>query len=352
MIQKTIVNNALIVKNNNARLSWIDIARSFGILAVVLCHTGFPYLQTYLVGPFEVTVFFFISGFLSYKTEQPALKTFITKKVKTILVPYIFFSTIWIVYDIVFKLVENDFTFTNFLRIVLSYVIQIRMKPIWFLTCLFFSELCVYVYYKYIHSRYSLKIKTTLVLFTFVIGAIYYKYVKIALPFNIDLCLVSVPIMIIGGYIKKTKIMDKLVEFSRFQNFLVGILLMIVALCLNFINVKFGGMEEGADLFTSSFGLYFVFMLSALLSSVSLFIISYSIGSCRILEYIGKNSLTIFAIHSIPIGIFRRIFNYNIVPFTWKMIFIMIIVFFISLIITVFINELFIRTPIKKLLGK
>ena len=238
------------------------------------------------------------------------------------------------------------------MRIVLSYVIQIRTKPIWFLTCLFFSELCVYVYYKYIHSRYSSKIKITLVLFAVVIGAIYYKYVKIALPYNIDLCLVSVPIMIIGSYINKIKIMDKLVEFSRFQNFLVGTLLMIIALSLNFVNVKINKMENGIDLFSSSFGFYFVFMLSAILSCASIFIISYSIRSCRIFEYIGKNSLTIFAIHSIPIVFLRRFFNYNIVTFNWKTILIMIVVFFISIIITVFINEVFMRTPIKKVLGK
>lgn len=44
------------------RIKWVDIARGWGIVMIIIGHTGMPALTT-LFYTFSVPLFFFISGF-------------------------------------------------------------------------------------------------------------------------------------------------------------------------------------------------------------------------------------------------------------------------------------------------
>lgn len=332
------------------RYSWIDILRAFGIVAVIMCHTSFPGLQKFFAGPFEVTIFFFISGYLSVKNEYPKLGCFLKKKIKSLLVPYLFFSVIWIIYDLFFLLVDGNFSVKKVLLVVISYLIQIRMKPIWFLACLFFSEILVYFILKITNNNL---LALTIISVTIIVASfIYYTYIKKPLPWNVDLCLVSIPLMLIGAIVKKENIIEKIIKYNKIFLVFISFVFMLFAVLINYINVNVFNLLLGIDLFSNSFGNYFMFSISAILSIFSLLFLSIAFEKNKIFEYIGKNSLVIFALHSMPIAVLDRVIGYKNNVFGFKSFLIMIIVFIVSLSISSLINELITKTKMKVLIGK
>ena len=77
------------MKDNN-RISWIDIMRGALMIAIVIGHVyGDGALRTWVFS-FHVPAFFFLSGYCFKYTNQ--FGSFIKKKIRTIVVPYLFFS--------------------------------------------------------------------------------------------------------------------------------------------------------------------------------------------------------------------------------------------------------------------
>lgn len=89
--------------SNNARITYIDIAKGFGIVFVVIGHSlrdemllnyiGYDYIYS-IIYFFHMPLFFTISGYLmehSFCREEKPLKLII-KKTKTLLIPFIIYS--------------------------------------------------------------------------------------------------------------------------------------------------------------------------------------------------------------------------------------------------------------------
>lgn len=73
----------------------IDIVRAFGIILMVLGHSGAPY--TSIIFRFHMALFFIISGYCfsdKYLENAKTTLTFILKKIKTLYVPYVLFNII------------------------------------------------------------------------------------------------------------------------------------------------------------------------------------------------------------------------------------------------------------------
>ena len=72
----------------NKRVEWIDIAKGYGILFVIIGHL---YLQdsflTTQIYTFHMPLFFFLSGYV-FSAKKYNFNEFIKRKAKTILVPY------------------------------------------------------------------------------------------------------------------------------------------------------------------------------------------------------------------------------------------------------------------------
>ncbi|MDD4620297.1 MAG: acyltransferase [Methanosarcina sp.] len=105
------------------RIEEIDYLRGFAILAVVAIHTSANFTKIQNVNllltinviidvfsHFAVPLFIFISGFvLSIKYKgQFSQKIFLQKRAKSILLPYIIFSTLYLLYRISFSAINNE----------------------------------------------------------------------------------------------------------------------------------------------------------------------------------------------------------------------------------------------------
>lgn len=112
-------------RNSTQRKDWIDICKGALILGVILGHAFSNQLLSNFLSSFYMPCFFVLSGFLMKKEGK--LKEFMRKKVKSILLPYVFFAVLWVLFLFVKSFViESDF---KLLRALLSIVLPYSGSP-------------------------------------------------------------------------------------------------------------------------------------------------------------------------------------------------------------------------------
>ena len=136
------------------RIHWIDIARGFFIIAIVLGHVlsnKENIIHSWLFS-FHVPAFFFLSG-LCFSSNKDGFIPFLKKKLRTIVIPYALASLVSIVLFAIAAFIIpriNNFVDTpiqNLFAMVYSNSNAYSMKynlPLWFLPCLFVTETGAY----------------------------------------------------------------------------------------------------------------------------------------------------------------------------------------------------------------
>jgi fucose 4-O-acetylase-like acetyltransferase len=130
------------------RLEWLDAARGIGIVLVVYAHGAralvdvLPFLAAFktvdtLVYAFHMPLFFFLAGLVSAKSLDRSGKSFLSGKVGTVVYPYLLWSAIYWLLEIVFVSRVNS-------PLAVDSIWWIWLRPIehlWFLYVLFFCQL-------------------------------------------------------------------------------------------------------------------------------------------------------------------------------------------------------------------
>ncbi|GEM_PF-1774057 len=171
--------------NTSNRIEEFDILKGFGILTVVLFHSVFYNFSTYspttkhilyLFGPFGtpvVVIFFFVSGFLGYRSYEKSKNpwNFISKKLKIFLPSYFLWSTIYIMLGIAFGHYAGMSYNLNFWNIISKYAFATAYLPFYFL----FVLLILYVLTPFFFNITNL-IPLMIVLFAFgmIFTSLYY----------------------------------------------------------------------------------------------------------------------------------------------------------------------------------
>ena len=94
-------NNTL--QTTNARIEWIDALKGFIIILVCLWHipnrpSFFDFILTCTTA-FRMVTFFFLSGLLFSTKKHNTLKLYSLNKIKSLLLPYIFLSFLFVFLD-------------------------------------------------------------------------------------------------------------------------------------------------------------------------------------------------------------------------------------------------------------
>ena len=274
------------------RLAWVDTARGFGILAVVLSHviSGHPVAKWMFT--YHVPLFFFLSGVI-FRADKPFLE-FLKGKCRTLLLPYVTLAIPMILSEGYLTTVRGHSILPRVLYLAGQVVIQRRMWTLWFLACLFFLELGAWCLVRLV------KKPRMLALLGAVLGAIGVAYGMLsgpALPWNLDLCFSALPFFL-GGYLLR----DKGEWIPKASCSTKGILAFFV---LGAVNLAAGapgilGRVPVLDLFSSQYGIAPLSYLSAFAG-----IGAVVIASCWIcwkpITYLGQNSLVYFAWHQNPV---------------------------------------------------
>lgn len=283
----------------------INYLRGFAILAVISIHisssfTKIPsinwltlaYIVIDAVSHFAVPAFIFISGFVLYNKYNSSfdLKQFYLKRYKTIIPPYIIFSTFYILikYPVAMLLHRTvDIDVTDILHM---YITGTSLYHMWF----FILIIQLYVLYPLILKVYTYSNNVSLVsafilsvafsryevtgyLFYFVLGMYLNNHYKNLISHKYSLVF---PIFIIGTATQVYGYMDDFFSYEFLTN--------IHPYFINIITIVY---------FTVSF---LVLLEIAKSLSVS--------GKLKIIDYLGSYSFAIYLIHVLFIFVFKIIF--------------------------------------------
>ena len=285
-------------KLSSSRISWIDNLRAFGILSVILVHTGRldSGLKLYAAS-FFMPLFFLISGlFVKESIRQQKFIDFVKIKAQRLLIPYLSFGVFsYIMWFFIIGRIKKDVLPINAIVHFLTNIIygvggwgwlQFNIT-LWFFPCLFVTEL-IFFFLIRLPSRKSLGVA----LFSLsVIGYFFFKVVdieKFRLPFGVDIALTAVVFYGLGYLVKPYILNDSFKVWYQWPLLLLGTLAYIV----------FSNLNQSIDFYLGNFGKnYFYFYLAALSGILFWAQISRLIKPNQLFTEIGKNTLVIFPLH-------------------------------------------------------
>ena len=279
---------------NAKRVEWIDTLRGFGIFLVFLGHTALTdkHIEHYLFS-FHMPLFFFISGFFFRATDVPgSYRRFFLERINARMVPYMSFGLltycIWVFPLLLKKYGVYHGTYpvpdSLFCRPLIGMLYGIGDSDwlphnalLWFLACLFVTEVIFFFIYSNTKSRRTMLL--VLLLFGF-LGYIDSVYSPMRLPFSADVALTAVVFYGLGFLLKDFLLNSDFGVSSAFVCLLLG--------------VGIGFLNSRVDMNYSCYGNPLLFYTSSLLSIYGWICLAKRIPGNMLIGYVGKNSLSFF----------------------------------------------------------
>lgn len=269
------------------RVTDIDIAKGIGILMVMGLHCGFH--QDWMT-TFEMPLFFILSG-LFFKADMP-FRQCLTKKINTLLIPYIFFEAPKLAYDF-WYFASHD------VSIIECYTSSSVPTTTWFILCLFEIQIACYAIFKVSNAKvWLISVAAALFLAGYRLSAAHiYNFLFLCSA-------VTGSSFFLTGYLAKkliTKSPEPVISAAS-----GGIMLAICYLIWNIDhpNVFYRGnrLDDYLPLVIAM----------AFCGSAGIISLSKSFNS-RFVEFFGRNSLIILGTHLYVFLIFERL-NANLHP--------------------------------------
>lgn len=288
------------------RIPWIDNCKALAISLVALGHVQSVYLVNEIIFSFVMPAFFFLSGYTFERSSKAPFAELLRKKIRSLVVPYFGFSAILFLF---WFFVRRNFGMSYqtdatpldvLLQILCGTNSTFFVTPLWFLTCLFMTELC---FWGLLRLRKKM-LMAFLIIALYVPGLVYITYMeKFQLPhlfWNIDQIPFCLYFLALGYVISKRNFIDKILCSST-RNAIT-----LVASALVF-GLAFVVRENTASLF--------LLMHTVMIHSGLLVLVAFSkiLKNNVVLNFVGRNTLTILALHimvqSILRGVLFKIFH-------------------------------------------
>lgn len=277
------------------RLEYVDIAKGIGLVLVVCSHSDALDMM-WLVMDMCIPIFFFCSGY-TFKMKG-TFKESMTKRVRKLLVPYLFFNVVMFCLFCHFSLREIfGVIYSRYSLYPLDVTPNIKFftsgnYPTWYLTSMIVSYFLFYllVYYeKYKHAM----------MFLYAILIVCFMKSPILLPWSIDTAPLTAMLMYAGMKVRK----HDLISMDLYQ-ILFLILLYVGLRCVG------GDLNISVRIYGNSVAIYFLLALIA--PFVVLWVSRYLEGSVvgKVFQSLGIHSLTIFCIQMFFIVWARELFQY------------------------------------------
>lgn len=268
------------MENKKERLTYLDVAKGIGILLVVIGHVyafnrqivdRFFVIWLY---SFHMPLFFIISGMLiAYKDEKDIWK-FVKKRIKGILIPYVFFS----IFSIIVFAIVNDFSREVFVQNVKATICGVGIDTLWFLPALFFGEVIFFALRNLLKNKYVICIISAII---YTLGNFMMKDYGLICLFLGRIC-IAVGFIMIGNYT---------MNLIRKRN-MPWYGLIVIAI-LSVILSKINGL---VDLNNLVFNNHILYLINSLIGTYLILEISKLIDIDEI-TYWGRNTLIVMATH-------------------------------------------------------
>lgn len=288
------------------RIVWIDIAKAITIFLVVFGHTLRGGMAQQIVYSFHVATFFLLSG-MTCKADN--MKARMKNDVLRILVPYYTFGILSIlIFMVLGKFAANQLDMgvntslgSNLLQLLYASAKGGQIKfnmPLWFLPCLFATKMLYYALYKLCRGKQSSILVASLGIAA--LGFLYTHFKGPSLPFSFSVSLKMLAFFSIGRvfFLWLPAVNDRYLVGGK--AFVLGFVMLVVTAVVAWFAPK---VDYASDYFAN----IATFLVTSLIGSFGVCFVSIGIGSCKALEYVGKTTLAILAMHKFPVLLFQTV---------------------------------------------
>lgn len=280
------------------------------MLLIVWGHIRLGDWSNAFVYAFHIPLFFFLSGMVFSKKRYPDFKSFLLKRVNSLIKPYIVFSVLtWIVWA-AFSYVTHANVESYWMPLAETFIAQgsggflLHNVPLWFVTCLFVVEI---IYY-FLADLKRLCIMTI----TIVMAAISYWAINnlesfdvTLLPWNIEVAMLAIPFYAAGHWIVKAKTHQGIMNMVNSHKITTIVLIALFAyvVCVGSQyngSISFGHADLGKNVFVT-YGCGLAGTLMWLIGCILLADTKINKAGIKLLEWtkwFGRNSFNAMAIHN------------------------------------------------------
>lgn len=292
------------------RLDYIDFAKALGMLLIVWGHIRLGDWSNAFVYAFHIPLFFFLSGMVFSKKRYPDFKSFLLKRINSLIKPYVIFSVLtWIIWA-AYSYVSHANVESYWMPLAQTFIAQgsggflIHNVPLWFVTCLFVVEI---IYY-FIADLKRIWIMTI----TIAMAAISYWAINnhesfdvTLLPWNIEVAMLTIPLYAAGHWLVKAKSHQGIMDIVN-KHKVAAIALASVLACIVYIgsqyngSISFGHADLGRNVFVA-YGCGLAGTLMWLIGCILLADTKINKAGVKLLEWtkwFGRNSFNAMAIHN------------------------------------------------------
>lgn len=270
------------------RIDWIDMAKGYGMLAVIIAHICSGPLHAWIY-TFHMPLFFFLSGYVF--NNKYTFDVFIKKKAKSLLVPYFTLGVPMVVFKVFFSLYQKTFTIDSTIELFKNFVFQKRLWTLWYIACLFFLNIIFYLVTKFAKKNIS---KAVIVIAIAFVGLLYYESGGKPLPWNIDVCFTAIPFFFVGFLLKQFRDKTEKVLSKKSVSFILFIVFGLINVVFGYLNIRTTG--KGLEMFDSEYANPIFTYISAFAGIFAVIIFS-EFFTFKPIKFIGENSLVYYAWH-------------------------------------------------------
>nr|WKN34692.1 acyltransferase family protein [Tunicatimonas sp. TK19036] len=289
------------------RIEFWDFLKGIGIFLVVWGHCMVP--RSAYIYSFHMPLFFFISGYFHRNDDT---RTFLLKKINRLIIPFFFFYIVsWSFYFLLMIGSDTEQTIIKDHLFNLPYMLLGVPRnggndTIWFLSCLFSVSIIYHFLTINIHKTY---LQTIVVACIGLIGYLTAIY-QISLPYKLHVACSTLLFYHIGYvfYSNHRSVVPSIKNLNWNKFILILLSLILFHISVNYINVTNFSIEK-VNTVNNEMGDYFLFLISALAGTACYFLISVKANYQTFINYIGRNSLIILAVHKPLINLVYRANN-------------------------------------------
>ncbi len=324
-------NSNHISQPNSKRLDFLDIAKGIGIILVVLGHTYRGNGLNIFIYSFHMPLFFFISGLLYNQKKYATTFFFLKNKIRTLLLPYASFYILSYFYWLFVEKTLRQGTDVYFTVPIIGFFygtdFALYMYPngaLWFLTCLFTTELLLFFILKFIRSN---KLRLAMFIFCGLIG--YFLSIKNYPPLPLSANTSFIAIVFVGvGFLSKDFFIPRIMQISKNRCLLISLFIFTVVYLLAPINGQI-------DMDYSKYQNPVIFTILALIGILACLLLASYINYNKILQFFGINSLIVMGLSELVkravIGLVSKFTNLPILFLRQSLLYSLICVFIILL---------------------
>lgn len=333
---------------NKERVDWIDVAKGYGIILVIVghCFNKETIIHNWIFS-FHMPLFFLLSGYCFRIEKYKKLRMLIVDKVNSLIIPYIKFWIIAFLFTVLIPRWRKELSVAQILTdIYTGYPSSLNLTSTWYLVALF---MCVCIFWTVVKLSCFLKKKWIVFVFlglsglggflVSVVKSLVYDSDAVSdsssavstllpgnrLPLTLDTCMTALIFFAVGYWLKVNGLKYIDIKYKKITCTTMCVVNAVVALGLN-TRVNLHGCTLGNVLYfyiAAFAGSLAVIYFAQLLCASGGKPIKYLVEFFKIY---GRNSLLVLGIQSLGIHLFLLLLNevtkknymlYEDVPWKW-----------------------------------